>query len=364
LLPPVTDPDAEAALYGPPPAIEIMSTAPWDFDPDDGIAPAAVDFVGVALHEIGHVIGFTTRCGTTETNPNSPLTVSAFDLFRFRPGVNRSTFATAPRILTAGGVQVHFSDGPELALSTARLNLTGGDGFSGDHWKDDTLTGTRLGIMDPQQRLGLLLDVTTHDLQALRAMGYLLVGVPRDPSPYAVPVDAVLDGATLMIGGLIFDVDGDVESAQIRLRDAEGTLLHTETRDVGDPGERVGSYQLSVAGLDAWPSAVIAEVVFSDSGGHESEVVESGFAAADEGGPIVNTVAYNGRWLVIRGRNFTGLSVEVEINGVAAAPDGSVKRKKIRIRGSAADLGLASGPNRVRVIRDGKRSNAVVLDVE
>lgn len=362
LLPSITDPEAEASLYGPPPSIEIINTAPWDFDPDDGIAPNSVDFVGVALHEIGHILGFTTRCGSTETNPSSPLTFSAFDVFRFRPGIDRANFTTAPRILTAGGEQVHFSNGPELALSTARLNLTGGDGFSGDHWKDDTLTGTRLGIMDPQQRLGLLLDVTANDVEALRAMGYRRVGAPRESAPF-VTIDSELDGSILTLRGRIHDIEGDASSIRIMLLDSDGTLLHSELRDVELSGERIAPYEFTIAGLDDWPSAVTASVVARDSAGNESLATDSGFAEGDVDGPVVRSVTYNGRKLTIRGLHLDGVSVAVEINGIATPADGAVTRRKIRIRRPAGELGLNPGPNRIRVIRDGARSNAVVLDV-
>ena len=40
--------------------ITFDSTDTWDFDRSDGITPGSVDFVGVAIHEIGHVLGFTS----------------------------------------------------------------------------------------------------------------------------------------------------------------------------------------------------------------------------------------------------------------------------------------------------------------
>jgi hypothetical protein len=40
--------------------ITFDSSVNWDFDRSDGIDPGAVDFVGVATHEIGHGLGFTS----------------------------------------------------------------------------------------------------------------------------------------------------------------------------------------------------------------------------------------------------------------------------------------------------------------
>lgn len=360
LLPPITDPDAEMDLYGAPPSIEMLSTAPWDFDPDDGIRSGTIDFVGVALHEIGHVIGFTTRCGSTEINPSLPVTVSAFDVFRFRPGVNSATFTTAPRILTAGGEQMHFSDSVEVPLSTSRLDLTGGDGFGADHWKDDSLTGVRLGVMDPQPNLGQSLPITSNDLQALRAMGYHLVGVERDSSPFAVPRTLDLSGATLTIRGDIYDIDGDVASVALSLLDPEGRVVLAETREAGS-GERAAPYELSVAGLDALPIAVSARLVFTDAAGNVSAAVERSFSQADEGGPRIDAVTFNGRRVIVRGRNFNGASIDIEINTATSTAERRITRKKVKITGSATDLGLNPGPNRIRIVRDGKRSNSAIL---
>jgi len=86
-LPAEAKPSAEHARLGNPPALAISSAYAYDFDPLDGIDASARDFEAVVLHELGHVLGFTSIVGGHETNAGFPVAVSMLDLFRFRPGV-------------------------------------------------------------------------------------------------------------------------------------------------------------------------------------------------------------------------------------------------------------------------------------
>ncbi len=40
----------------------------WDFDRSDGITAGAIDFVGVAAHEIGHALGFRSGVDLADAN--------------------------------------------------------------------------------------------------------------------------------------------------------------------------------------------------------------------------------------------------------------------------------------------------------
>jgi hypothetical protein len=121
----------------PGPRIGFNSAFGFDFDPSDGITGNRTDFDAVAVHEMGHVLGFSSEVGDRELDPSSQLDVTIWDLFRFRPGTaNLNNFSTAQRVLSSGGTQVQFNGGPELELSTARPDGTGGDGNQAAHWKD------------------------------------------------------------------------------------------------------------------------------------------------------------------------------------------------------------------------------------
>jgi hypothetical protein len=103
------DPASEAAQLGNSPAIGFNSAINFDFDPSDGIDADKIDFDGVALHEMGHVLGFTSNLGVKELSPLSQVTVTTFDLFRFRPGITSNGFSYTQRVLSSGGEQVFFA---------------------------------------------------------------------------------------------------------------------------------------------------------------------------------------------------------------------------------------------------------------
>ena len=168
------------------PAIGFNSAFAYDFDPGDGITGNRLDFEGVVVHEIGHMLGFVSKVGDVElgATANAP---AIFDLFRFRPGVTMDSFATEPRIVSSGGDHVYFTGGESLALSTGRDDATGGDRRSASHWKDDALTGTTRGIMDPTVKRGVQLQLTETDLAVLDILGYTLAEPAAEPPPAPRP---------------------------------------------------------------------------------------------------------------------------------------------------------------------------------
>ncbi len=171
LISATANPDTEQQL-GTPPRIGFNSVFPFDFDPSNGIAFNRIDFDAVATHEIGHALGFLSFVGEKELDPAFAATVTVLDFFRFRPGVNLTTFPTAQRILASGGAQIFFGGGVELGLSTGRGDSTGGDENQASHWKDDALTGLYLGVMDPTASNGQREQITQNDLHAFDTIGY------------------------------------------------------------------------------------------------------------------------------------------------------------------------------------------------
>ena len=122
------------------------------------------------------------------------LSLSVWDLFRFRPGVDLAGFSTAQRILSSGGDQIFFDSGAVLGLSTGRPNGMGGDGKQASHWKADELTGQYIGIMDPSTGRGVRELLTDNDLRVLDAVGYQLRTVASQPgSAPAIIAPATID---------------------------------------------------------------------------------------------------------------------------------------------------------------------------
>src|SRR5262249_35305872 len=224
ILNPVADPDGERAQLGNPPSIGFNSAYEYDFDPSDGIDNDKLDFSGLAEDEIGHLLGFFSMVGIREQFPTSPLGVSVWDLFRFRPGVTMGGFTTTPRVLSSGGTQVFFAGGSQPQLSTGRGDKSGGDHQQCHHWKDNDLSGVYIGVMDPTLNFGEHLSITDNDLTALDVMGYRVARDGGDGTPAVRSLAATLDGDVLTLTGTAADSDGDISQAQVKLLNGGGLV--------------------------------------------------------------------------------------------------------------------------------------------
>jgi len=203
LINPLADASAESAAFGPPPAIGLNSKFSFDFDTSDGVATDKLDFEAIALHEIGHVLGFVSFVGQVDMDAQVEVEPSVWDLFRIRPDAVGTGFGAAPRVLSAGGEQSFYVGDSPLPLSTGRPNGGGGDGRAASHWKDDALTNQLLGIMDPTFGPGEIHSITDNDVTVLEAIGYrtnilaksltlipLISGQPQNGGMVAPPPNA------------------------------------------------------------------------------------------------------------------------------------------------------------------------------
>ena len=149
----------------------------YDFDPSDGTI--GTDFESVAMHEIGHALGFSSRSGSGSTVP------AMWDLYRFRSGTTSGTFTTALRIMTVGGPtinsQYYFAPGdPEVGLSDGGPSPpddppfpNNSDGNQSSHWRQQSKNGgVYIGIMDPRMPGGITRPITDRDLKAMGLFGY------------------------------------------------------------------------------------------------------------------------------------------------------------------------------------------------
>jgi hypothetical protein len=199
-LPP--DAASDTTTPGTPPQIAFNSAFNFDLDPSDGITGNRTDFDAVAVHEIGHALGFNSEVGARELDASEPLLMSVWDLFRFRPStVNLGNFGTAQRVLQSGGVQVLFNGGPELGLSTGRPDGTGGDGRQASHWKDDfNIVANNVGIMDPTIARNVRQIMSANDQQAIDAMGYT-INATTPPANDAFVNAQTISGTTGSVAG-------------------------------------------------------------------------------------------------------------------------------------------------------------------
>lgn len=227
----------------PAPRIGFNSNYQFDFDPSDGIDYDKADFEAVAMHEIGHALGFNSTAGSVDVD----YPPSIWDIFRFREGTSLETFGTAQRIMTPDGMQYYFSGGRDLSLSTGGPNgqAPGGDGNQSSHWKESSQNyGRYIGIMDARLPLGARRQMTYNDISALNFFGYDMDTSGAPPPPPANDNFAnaiVLEGC----GG---SVDGTTLSA---------------TRELNEPYHGAGS---EASAWYEWHAATTGEVTFNTAG--------------------------------------------------------------------------------------------------
>lgn len=160
-------------------SITFNSSFSFDFDISDGLTPGAFDFVGVAVHEIGHALGFVSGVDTIDafsgSGPNAnqvpsfdPFSINTtLDLFRYS-NESLSNGVSVPDIAVGDRQQFFSIDGGTTQLglfSTGRFN---GEGRQASHWKDNL----GLGIFDPTFSAGEIGQITALDLLSLDVIGF------------------------------------------------------------------------------------------------------------------------------------------------------------------------------------------------
>jgi hypothetical protein len=180
--------------------IKFSDTFNFDFNPSNGISAGYYDFVGVAIHELGHSLGFLS--GADEYDfygcPSGPECANfanykvnddywgyVADLYRYSgdptgvgPGGPQLDWAAnSPAYFSLDHGLTHFQNG---VFSTGNYN---GDGNQASHWKEPGVAcGTFLGVMNPYICNGSTIDVTALDLSFFDAIGWNLnVDTLRNP---------------------------------------------------------------------------------------------------------------------------------------------------------------------------------------
>ncbi|MGE3641125.1 MAG: NF038122 family metalloprotease [Pirellulales bacterium] len=141
----------------------------FDYDRSDGID--GTDFLAVAMHEIGHALGFTSTVSFVELVfsgdipfppeylPDLPL-VEPLDLLRYSPD-------SAPYIDISPGGSPYFSiDGGATNLATFASGEVFGNGDQPDHWQGGS------GIMDARLQQDQVHNLAAVDRLALDVIGW------------------------------------------------------------------------------------------------------------------------------------------------------------------------------------------------
>lgn len=166
--------DASAGVNVVDAQIQFSSTFAFDFDPTDGIAAGKYDFIGVAVHEMGHALGFLSGAQDFDYSVGDGFPVDdywwgyAADLFRYSAdGKLDWTFGTDSYFSLDGGANP-FMNG---YFSTGDIN---GDGWQASHWKTPASGGCTdiIGIMNPYICSAFTDSTTALDISLLDAIGW------------------------------------------------------------------------------------------------------------------------------------------------------------------------------------------------
>ncbi len=168
--------------------ITFSSAIDFDFDQSDGIGAGLWDFVGIAIHELGHAMGFISGVDVLDYNSGGPL-AGWFSDADFSPDATTLDFTRCSQASRTAGAVMDWTigraakdfaiDGNCTALVSDAWSTgqTHGDGRQASHWKDTNPSGfgVGIGIMDPTGVWdGHMNVVTACDVQAFDVIGWSL----------------------------------------------------------------------------------------------------------------------------------------------------------------------------------------------
>lgn len=158
--------------------IRFSSSFSFDFGHGETIAPGQFDFVGVAAHEIGHVLGFISGVDDIDQlnglYAGGDFSSNLIDLFRF--STLSLSFGDGYSDYTADNSEKYFSvDGGETSVALFANGVNFGDGRQASHWKEDE---PPVGIMDPTAALSERLTISPDDLRLFDVLGFTVIPEP------------------------------------------------------------------------------------------------------------------------------------------------------------------------------------------
>lgn len=155
-------------------SIRLSSLAKWDFDHRNGVKSRQYDFMGTALHELGHALGFLSGVDVLDYYVGQGIFNAAHDYDYITPLdlFRSSAWLKGQKIIdwTVDDLEEYFSvDGgiTKIAKFADGSNLFFGNDFQISHWD-----AQENGVMRPALATGQTNAVTTIDLRLLDAIGW------------------------------------------------------------------------------------------------------------------------------------------------------------------------------------------------
>jgi len=178
--------------------ITFSSDFDFDFDPRNGVTAGSYDFIAVAVHEIGHALGFLSGADDFDYSAGPVPGIDNYwwgyglDMFRYSESGENGD----PILDWRPGADSYFSvDGGATALGYFSTGENFGDGWQASHWKAPTAApfcDGLLGIMNPYACNGRSGIVTGLDLALFDAIGWN-VNVDVLAGPYAYTTSQMAD---------------------------------------------------------------------------------------------------------------------------------------------------------------------------
>ena len=174
--------NALAAVDG---SVQFSTGFQFDFDPTDGIDSDKFDFIGVAIHEIGHALGFRSGVDIYDAY-TSPGATGRFAGTALQPALEGQTFLTQLDLFrygqaglldwtTQGQAYFSFDGGVTQFNGDSRMEMgvaNGGRGRQASHFYDSVANVPQLGIMDPTSGYGQMQEITALDIAAFDTIGW------------------------------------------------------------------------------------------------------------------------------------------------------------------------------------------------